>query len=121
MIYLGFLFDYLVMLFLPIDTFFVVLDLDKNRFLSVLFIGMLLDIMYHKLFINLFILVVFYFISKNINKFLKKSLFRNIVIYFLYFNLMYFSFGYNHNYFFGFLVGIVLQVFYLKLTKVLLK
>ncbi len=121
MIYLGFLFDYLVMLFLPINTYFVVVDLDKNRLLSVVFIGLLLDFMYRKLFINLIILVVFFLLLKIINIKKKYWLVKNIVIYILYFNLMHFSFGYNQNYFIGFGMGFILQIIYIKLSKMLLK
>lgn len=121
MIYLGFLFDYLVLLFLPIDSFFVVANLNKNRFLSIMFIGILLDVMYHKLFLNLFILILFYFFARSLRKKIKNELLFNFIIYVLYFNIMYLSFGYNHSYVWGFFIGIILQLFYIKLSKMLLK
>lgn len=121
MIYLGFIFDYLILLFFPVDTFFVVANIDKNRFLSIIFIGILLDVMYHKLFLNLFILILFYFLAKGIRKRIKSELLFNFIIYGLYFNIMYLSFGYNHSYVWGFFVGIILQLFYIKLSKMLLK
>lgn len=121
MIYLGFLFDYLIMLFLPINSYFVVNDLDKNNFLAVLFIGFLLDIMYHRLFINLFILLFLYLVLKIINIKKKNTLIKNLFVYFIYFNIMHFMFGYNHNYFISIFIGLILQLGYIKLSKLLLK
>lgn len=121
MIYLGFFFDYLIMMFLPINSYFVINDIDKNSFLSVIFIGILLDIMYFKLFINVFILVIFYIVLKIVNVKKKYNLIKNIVLYILYFNVMYFMFGNNGNYLLMISMGFILQLIYIKLAKVLLK
>lgn len=121
MIYLGFILDYLVMLFLPIDTFFVINDLEENRFLSVIFIGFLLDVIYHKLFVNLIILLIFYFTLKLVKIEKKYKLVKNIVVYVLYFSFLYIMFGINKPYIVSLIVGLILQIIYVNLSKVLSK
>lgn len=122
MIYLGFIFDYLIMLLLPFQSYFVVAKLEKNRLGDIFIVGILLDVMYHKLFINLIILLVFYFIFKSIKCLKGHSLLKNILIYLLYFNLLYWLYPSNGNdYFILIIIGLGLQLIYLKLYKVLLK
>ncbi len=121
MIYVGFILDYFVMLFLPIDTFFVINDIEDNRFLSVLFLGMILDIIYHKLFINLIILLSFYFILKILKIKKKYKFIKNIFLYFLYFSILHIMFGVNDSYVSSFVVGLIFQIIYISLSKVLSK
>ena len=85
MIYLYFLIDYIVMLLLPINVYFVVWNIDKNKLYNVIFVGFLIDIMYHKLLLYAIVLLLFYYLSKKIK--IKKEfyLIKNIVIYLLFY------------------------------------
>lgn len=117
MIILGFVLDYLIMMMLPISSFFVIADIDKNNFLSVLLVGILLDLMFHKLLFNVIILVSIYLILK----FMNRLRYKNIILYVVYFNISFWLFGHSLNILYGFIIGGVLQFIYLKLSKVLLK
>ena len=121
MIYLGFILDYTLLFFCPIKTFFVINDIDKNDLLSVTFTGLILDFLYHKILLNLIILLVIYFIFKQI-KFKKKYLInKNILLYGLYFNIMFGLGGYSFNYLLSFIGGLILQIIYIIYSKWLLK
>lgn len=117
MIILGFILDYLIMMMLPISSFFVIADIDKNNFLNVLLVGILLDIMFHKILFNVVILVSVYLILK----FMSKVRYKNIILYVVYFNIMFWLFGHSLNILYSFIIGGILQFIYLKLSKVLLK
>ena len=45
---INFIIDYLVMIFLPINTYFILNDLDKNKLFSIFLVGILVDIMFNK-------------------------------------------------------------------------
>lgn len=117
MIILGFILDYLIVMMLPFSSFFVIADIDKNNFLNVLLVGILLDLMFHKILINVIILVSFYLFLKLVN--IEK--FKNVILYILYFNIMFWLFGHSLNILYSFVIGGILQFIYLKLSKVLLK
>lgn len=122
MIYLGFIFDYVLSLFLPCTSYFLVASLDKNRFLSILVVGVLLDYLYHQFFFFLFLLVSLYFLVRIFHVKKKYAFFKNVVLFFLFFHITYFFFGYTmQTYVRDLFVGFFLQLFYLKLSKVLLK
>lgn len=120
MIYLGFFLDFLVSEFLPFNTYFVIANLDKNRFLSVVFVGLILDFMYRGMFINLIILLTLYIFLKLFKIPKRFNILKNLMLYVIYFNLTYFMFGYSINYFFSFIVGLILQLFYLLIANELL-
>lgn len=117
MIILGFILDYLIIMMLPFSSFFVIADIDKNNFLNVLLVGILLDLMFHKILINVVILVSIYLILK----FMNNVRYKNVILYVVYFNIMFWLFGHSLNILYSFIIGGVLQFIYLKLSKVLLK
>ena len=113
--------DYFLLFFCPIKTYFVINNIDKNNLFSVVIVGLILDIMYQKILFNLIILLLFYFVIKGIN-FKKKHYFiKNILLYGLYFNIMFFIGGYNNYYLEFFILGFILQILYIFYDTWLLK
>ena len=121
MIFFSCFFDVLIMQTLPINSYFIVANLDENKFLSVILIGLLLDIMYHKPLINVIILVTLYLLLKFFSISKKHNLTKNIIVYLLYYNSTFFLFGHSTNYFLNLIIGLILQIFYIKISKLLLK
>lgn len=122
MIYVSFIIDYLVMSLLPIDSYFIVTDIEKNNLFSILIIGFFLDIIYHKLLLNVFILLFLYFLIKKIDFKKKYSFFKNILIFIIYFNLLYLlSMNSFNNYFSSFIGSFILQIIYIFIKSKLLK
>lgn len=121
MIYFGFILDFFVNFFLPIHTYFVVGDLDKNRLLPVVFVGILLDFMYHQLFINLVLLLILYIVLKMLKLRNRFGFVKNLLLYTVYFHITYFLFGYSSKYFLAFCNGALLQFLYLRIARKLLK
>ena len=119
MIIINFMFDYLVMIFLPINTYFIINELDKNSLLNVFVIGFLFDIMYHKLFLFLMILLFLYFFLIKLNIKNKYYYIKNIFV-FLFFIFIVFIFNKSFD-FDMFLISFILQIIYMILYKKLLK
>ncbi len=114
MIYLGFILDYLIALFLPIDSYFIIDNLDKNSLFKIVVIGIILDLLYLNNLFNLIILLIFY-ISLKIIKVKKKYLFlKRIISFLIYFNLMFFMLGFNTKlYFYQLGISFILQIIYM--------
>lgn len=122
MIYLGFVFDYLISLLLPIPTYFLIAHFDKNRFFSVFVVGILLDYLYHKILLCLGTLLFFYGILKCLRIKKKYAFWENMIVFFLFFHITYFSFGCTlQTYARDLLMATFLQIIYLKVSKLLLK
>lgn len=119
MIIINFIIDYLVMIFLPINTYFILNDLDKNKLFSIFLVGILVDIMFNKLFVFLIILIAFYLVLKKLRVKKKYYYIKNIIIFLLFylvktiinnsFNLLVFS------------ISFILQIIYMIIYKELLK
>lgn len=119
MIILNFILDYIVMIFLPIDTYFIVNDLDKNKIFNVILVGGLLDIMYHKLFIFLIILLSLYLIVRKMKIKNKYYYIKNIILFMVFFIII--SLFKKEFVLFNFIVGGILQLIYMFIYKKLLK
>ncbi len=121
MIYLGFALDYFLLFFCPIKTYFTIIDLDKNNVISIIIIGIILDLIYHKLLANFLILLILYYFFKSF-KFKKKyQVIKNLLLYIIYFNLLFFLNGYSSNYLVAFISGLTLQFIAFFYYKWLLK
>ena len=108
------------MLLLPVNSYFIVYELDKNKLLSVIFIGILIDLIYGKFLYSLVILVLLYGLFKMIKVSKKYYLFKNIIIYLVFFNIMYFSNGNRLDSYLVLLVsGLVLQVLYIGIRNII--
>ncbi len=119
MIILNFLFDYLVMIFLPINTFLIVNELDDNNLFSVILVGVLFDIMYHKLLIFMIILVSLYLVFKKLRIKSKYYYIKNILLYLVFFMIIsLFNRSFN---LINFILGSLFQVVYMITYKKLLK
>ena len=88
MIVLYFIIDYLVMLFLPINTCFIVLDIDKNKISNIFIIGIIFDILYSKYFLFTCFVLVLYLFIKLLKIKRKYRLVMNTFIYLLFFIIM---------------------------------
>lgn len=76
------------MLFLPINTCFIVLDIDKNRICNVLMIGVIFDILYSKYFLFTCFIFALYLLIKLLKVKKKYRLVMNAFIFLLFFFLM---------------------------------
>ena len=122
MIYLGFILDYIINIFLPVKSYFIINDIEKNNLFSIVIGGLLLDILYQKLFFNLLILLIIYFIFKLFNIKKKYYVIKNIFLFIIYFNITYFFFGFNLNYYLEeFIISLIMQIFYIYFSRWLLK
>ncbi len=122
MIYLGFILDYIINIFLPVKSYFIINDIEKNNLFSIIIGGLLLDILYQKLFFNLLILLIIYFIFKLFNIKKKYYVIKNIFLFIIYFNITYFFFGFNLNYYLEeFIISLIMQIFYIYFSRWLLK
>lgn len=119
MIITNFLIDYLVMIFLPIDTYFILNELDNNRIWSIFLIGILVDIMFHKLFLFLFILLSMYLILRKLNIKKKYYYIKNILVYLIFFMIV--SLINNSFNWMLFSISFILQIIYMFMYKKLLK
>lgn len=120
MIYIGLILDFLINLFLPINSYFIIGNIDKNKIFYVIVVGIILDILFRRWFLYLGLLLSFYFILKIIKIKKRYRLGVNILVYVVFFNFTYLMFGYVGNYYlWDFIFGIGLQVIYLKVIKVL--
>lgn len=120
MIYIGLILDFLINLFLPINSYFIIGNIDKNKIFYVIVVGIILDILFRRWFLYLVLLLSFYFILKIIKIKKRYRLGVNILVYVIFFNFTYLMFGYVGNYYlWDFIFGLGLQVIYLKVIKVL--
>ena len=119
MIILNFIIDYVVMIFLPIDTFFIVNEIDKNNLFYICLVGGLVDIMYNKLFVFLIIILFFYLIIKKLRIKSKYYYSKNIVVFILFFVII--SIFRKKIIIEEFLISFILQLLYMFLYKKLLK
>lgn len=120
MIYIGLILDFLINLFLPINSYFIIGNIDKNKIFYVIVVGIILDILFRRWFLYLVLLLSFYFILKIIKIKKRYRLGVNILVYVVFFDFTYLMFGYVGNYYlWDFIFGLGLQVIYLKVIKVL--
>lgn len=122
MIYLNFIFDYLVSIFLPFKTYFTINNLDQNNLPSVIIIALIMDLLYQKPLLNLIIILILYFLLKLLKIKQKYHLVKNIILYLIYFNIT--NFIYNINittYLSLFIPSLILQLLYILYSKWLLK
>lgn len=121
MIYIGFVFDYFLLFFCPIKTYFIIKDIERNSFFSIIVVGLILDLLYHTIGLNLIILLVIYFLLKIIKIKKKYYYIKEIILYLIYFNLLFFINGFNLNYYIYYLVGgFILQIIYIFYSNWLL-
>lgn len=81
MIIIYFIIDYIVMFLLPINTYFIVWNIEKNKIFNVFIVGIIIDILYRKLLLFTCFLLIVYFIFKKIKIKNKYRLLKNIIVY----------------------------------------
>ena len=80
MIY-KFIFDYLICLFTPFSSCLILFDIDKAKLYEVFIIALVLDILFGKFILLLYLIILWFFIRK-IN--FKKFFVKNILIFIIY-------------------------------------
>lgn len=80
MIIYYFLLDFIVVNMLPICTYFILVDLDKNDVVYVMFISVLLYFIYGNLFFSIFLLGI-YFMLKKVNVSNRYRFVKNCLLY----------------------------------------
>ncbi len=122
MIILSLLIDYFMTCLLPIKTYFIVLELDKNKLASVIIAGIFLDVIFHGYLYNTIILVILYLVLKKLK--IKKKYYwpKNLLVFIIYFNILFFL-GSSPlaSYLYVFLEGLVSYVIYCLLMAKLFK
>lgn len=119
MIYLGFIFDYFINTFLPINSYLVINNIDNNNIFSILVIGIILDTLFGHIVWNLLILLILYIISKKIKTKKKYLLAKNIIIYSIYFIIMNYPF-YNNIIIIDYTISLVIEIIFFYLSNMLL-
>ena len=118
MIIVGFVVDYFIMLLFPFNSYALVYDLDKNKLFDVIAVGTLFSVMYGKIFFFFFVLGL-YFVLRWLKVKNKYSHIKNILLYFVVFNVSFFIFGFRFSrYFFLFIMGGMMLLIYMFLNKV---
>ena len=118
MIIVGFIVDYFVMLLFPFNSYALVYDLDKNKLFDIIVVGLIFGILYGKL-LFFFLILGLYFVLKRLKVKNKYSFIKNILLYFVFFNISFFIFGFRLNrYFFLLGMGFVMFLVYVFLLKV---
>lgn len=122
MIILSLLIDYFMTCLLPIKTYFIVWELDKNKLASVIIAGIFLDVIFHGYLYNTIILVILYLVLKKLK--IKKKYYwsKNLLVFIIYFNILFFL-GSSPlaSYLYVFLEGLVSYVIYCLLMEKLFK
>lgn len=120
MIYIGFVFDYFLNLMTPLSTYLVIYNIEKNKLIDILFIGSILDFIYQKYLYNLIILLMLYYLSKNIKINKKYNFYKNIFIFIIYFHLTYFLFGFNiQKYLITLIISFITYLIYIFIIKII--
>lgn len=83
MIILYFLIDFVICNLLSVFTYFIVIDIDGNSLFDVLSVGILLDCLYGRLFINTILLVVLYYLIRLLKVKNKYRFLKNVLVYFV--------------------------------------
>ncbi len=122
MIILSLFIDYFMTCLLPIKTYFIVWELDKNKLASVIIAGIFLDVIFHGYLYNTIILVILYLVLKKLK--IKKKYYwpKNLLVFIIYFNILFFL-GSSPlaSYLYVFLEGLVSYVIYCLLMEKLFK
>lgn len=116
MIIVNFLIDYIVMLLMPFNSCFIVVDLDKCSLFKVLSVSLIVDFIYKKFFLFTLCLLFIRFIFRLFNIKKKYWLFKNVMLYIVFFNVMFICNDYS-NYIFLFSVGFLLYLLYLSIYR----
>lgn len=115
MIIINFIIDYLIMVLLPVNSFFIVNEIDKNNIFNVVIVGILVDIMYHKILAFLLILIILFIVVKKLNIRSKYYYIKNIILYILFFIIV------GEYKLVDFFISLFIQVIYMFCYKKLLK
>lgn len=84
MIILYFFIDFIICNLLSFFTYFIIIDIDRNNIFDVISVGIILDFLYKRLFINTLILVSLYYVVKVLKVKNKYRLLKNVFLYLLF-------------------------------------
>ena len=112
----SFLIDFLFGNYLSINTFFILCDIGDKKIYDVLFVSILYDFLFKKFLLFSFLLLLFYFVFRNFKINGKYYYIENVLVYIIFYFICigkYFDL-------YMFLVGGLLQIIYLYLSRKLL-
>lgn len=84
MIYLNLLIDYLFCNLVGINTYFILIQLDKRKLLDVIVCGLVIDFIYGRFIFNTLVLIGVYCLFKLFDIKKKYVILKNILIIFVY-------------------------------------
>lgn len=84
MIYVNLFIDYIVCNICVFNSYFVLIELDKRKFIDVIICGLVMDLMYGKLLFNTIIIVGVYWLFRWLDVKKRYVILKNILIYGLY-------------------------------------
>ena len=117
MIVIGFIVDYIIMMLFPFNSYFIVYNLDKNRLFNIIMIGILVDLLYDKLFFSIFLILLYLFVRRLMVKD-RYSFVKNIILYVIFYNVSFFVFGFNlMNCIYFFIYGLLMYIVYILLLR----
>ena len=106
------------MLLFPFNSYALVYDLDKNKLFDVIAVGILFSVTYGKILFFFFILGL-YFVLRRMKVKNKYSFIKNVLLYFIFFNVSFFVYGFRFSrYIFLFIMGVIIFLIYVFLNKV---
>lgn len=113
MIYYNFIVDYLISFFTPFNSYLIINRIEKNKFIDVVIVSLLIDLMFKKPPLNLLILSAIYILSKKIHISKKYLIIKELICYMVYFNISFFIYTFDlYSYFGYFMIGLVFNLSY---------
>lgn len=91
MIIKYFIIDYLIMLVSPFNTYFMLYQLDKNKLVDVIIVGLIIGVIYNKILLSIIVLVILYSLFKIIKINKKYMVFKNIMLFILFYYICNFN------------------------------
>lgn len=118
MIIIGFIIDYIVMLLFPFNSYSIVYELDKNKIVDVIIVGIVFGLLYGKI-LFFFVLLGLYLFFKKLNFKKKYSWLKNMLLYLIFFDISFFVMGFElKRYLFLGIMGIFMFFLYALLNKI---
>lgn len=119
--YLSLILDFLVCTFLPINTYFIIVNLDEQRIPKIIVVGLLLDFLYRRVLCLTIILLVLHLLIKHTKHLKNHKILKNIFLFLIFFMITFYIFGHNDFFLPYLIIGLILNSIYLFFIEKLLK
>lgn len=110
MIYLNLLFDSFINILLPIKTYFIIFEIEKNKIYEVITVPLLIDIYYKSIPYNTITILLIYLLMKKLK--VDGLYLKNIIAFLLYFLIVQIL-SYNFYDIFLLIYSLLIYVFYI--------